>query len=96
MDELTNLLGGSATDVALNGGIVASVNGASEWITDQLEHFGLNEKLHRFYPFIPFAVAFILSLAIDQNISKAMSNCITYGTGAIALHSIHKVSVKGE
>lgn len=96
MQEAIDLVGGTAADAALNGGIVASVNGASEWVTDQLEHFGLGSKLYRLYPFIPFAVAFLLSLTIEQNLHKALSDSITYGSAAIALHSIHKVSVKGQ
>jgi len=97
MDELMTLIqNADPATVALNAGIVASVNGASEWITDQIVAFGLKDKLYRFYPAIPFLCAFVIGYMHDQTLMDALKDMIMYGTGAIAAHNLHETAIQGK
>jgi hypothetical protein len=82
--------------IAVGTGAAASVAGMTEWITNEIEKLGLKDKLYRFYPMIPFAVAFIVGYLTDQNLADAIKDCIMYGSGAIAMHNAHETTIQGK
>jgi hypothetical protein len=93
IQSLTNL---DPSTIAVGTGAAGSVAGMTQWVTNEIESLGLKDKLYRFYPVIPFIIAFIVGYATDQNLTDAIKDCIAYGSAAIAMHNLHETTVQGK
>lgn len=98
MDPMTMLSGylDGGSVGAQDAGIVGSITGMTEFIKDWLNEHGLKPKLDRFYPFLPFVVAFVNGYLTQGNLKEAIEACVIYGAAATSAFRIAKVSFAGK
>ena len=79
MDELIQLAGPDATSLGMDGGTVLAVTEITNWLKDDMKKIGLDAVLGRFYPVIPFVVAFGFGLLQGSGFAGAASYAVKIG-----------------
>ena len=95
MDELLQTLDPSVSSALVGGGTVGAVNEITNWVVDDLRAWGLESTFGRFFPAIPFAVAFGLGLLQGFGLLAAGEYAVRIGLWSVFAKNVHRVTVKG-
>lgn len=97
MDELLQGLDPGMLGLGADAGIVAAVTEATNLVKNDFRSWGLDPVCSRFYPAIPFAVAFGIGLLMGHGLwSDALQYAMKIGLLSSFAWQAHRVSVKGK
>lgn len=103
MDVVALMSGFDPTAFGLDAAKVLAINEISARVKDYLDEETWDDRIvekfplfGRFYYFIPFLVAGVLSLLMEPTYAVALKNTIMYGAFATATWNFHKKVIKGE